>query len=182
MESFLQNIANKQNQYYAEHGKNTIFKKNQKQDCAEMICQTIGINELVRKTAYIIPETNKVYFDYTIFKTYATIQHFEAIVDYTYSLCMECLKSFDTYEVHVNLLSFTISAYDRYKDLINLFCNRCVGEFSTCPQSIQAMHIYNCPHVIDQVAKLAKPMISPLVSSRTHLHLKSEGLPSFIVV
>jgi len=71
--------------------------------------------------------------------------------------------------------------YDRDKELINLFCLQCVGPYAACPLTIQALHIYNCPHVIDQIAKLAKPMVSPTVSSRTHLHLKADGLPDFII-
>lgn len=180
MESFLQKIANQQKNYYDEHGKNMFFKKNQKQDCAEAVCRNIGFDELLQKTSFIIPNTNKVYFDYTVFKVYATPEHFVQIVDYVYQLCLYCSQTYGTYEIHVNLLGFTISAYDRYKEIIRQFCDKCVGPYVTCCETIEALHIHNCPQIIDQVVKVVRPMISPIVSGRTKLHSKQEGLPDFL--
>ena len=57
--------------FYQTNGKNTFFKKTQKQECANLISKTFDINEMIRKTVYVIPGTNQIFFDYTIFKLYA---------------------------------------------------------------------------------------------------------------
>ncbi len=68
------NIMNKiqilQNEYYNTYNKNILFKTNQKFNCANLICNEIGIEKMLQKTIYIF-ENNKIFIDYPIFKTFA---------------------------------------------------------------------------------------------------------------
>jgi hypothetical protein len=179
MDSLAQQIADYQNKFYAENGKNTFFKKAQKQQCAQIVCENIGFEQLLQKTVYIIPNTSYVYFDYTIFKTYATPAHYATIVDYVYKLANHCIQITGCYEVHINLLGFTISACERYKEMITLFCTHCTSENLPCIERITKLHIFNCPSVIDQIANMVKPMIEQSIYNKTVLHPKSEGLPNY---
>ena len=71
-ENIIENIKRIQDGYYSVSKKTMFNKKELKNNCAELITQNISLNELLSKTIYIIPDTNKVFVDYTIFKTFAT--------------------------------------------------------------------------------------------------------------
>ena len=180
MDALAQQIADYQTQFYAENGKNTFFKKAQKQQCAQTVCENIGFEQLLKRTVYIVPNTSFVYFDYPIFKTYATPAHYETIVDYVYMLANQCIQDKGVYEVHIDLSGFTISACERYKNMITLFCTHCTNENLPCIEHINKLHIFNCPNVIDQIANMVKNMIEPSIYSKTVLHSKKEGLPTYV--
>ena len=76
-----EDIVNAQNQYYETHKKNTFFKKSQKFDCAESVCSQIPLEHLINQTCWIVPNENKVVFDYRPFKMYANPSNYIIIVD-----------------------------------------------------------------------------------------------------
>ena len=80
--------------------------------------------ELFANTIYILSNTNKLYFDYTFFKTYATPPIFHSLVEYIYDLIKQTIQKYNSYEIHINWNTYTISAHDRYKELYTLFLNR----------------------------------------------------------
>jgi hypothetical protein len=40
-------------------------------DCAKLLSQTIDLSEAINQTAYRLPNTNKILFNYNVFKMYA---------------------------------------------------------------------------------------------------------------
>ena len=65
--NFQERIAQLQNNYYKDNAKCILFKTNQKIDCANTISNTFEKKELFSNTVFILPNTNKLYFDYTFF-------------------------------------------------------------------------------------------------------------------
>ena len=162
--------------YYSKNSKNMFFKKTQKAECAEQIAQQFDINVLLNNTVYIIGDTNQVFFDYAIFKLYANESNYQQIVDYVLLLFDIIIRKHGTYVTHVNLDTFTVSAAERYKKVIQTFNAACIRntEF-VYTQRLQSWHIYNPPSVIDMIHKILKPFIEPSVFNNARIISKEES-------
>ena len=162
--------------YYSKNSKNMFFKKTQKSECAEQIAQQFDINVLLNNTVYIIGDTNQVFFDYAIFKLYANESNYQQIVDYVLLLFDIIIRKHGTYVTHVNLDTFTVSAAERYKKVIQTFNAACIRntEF-VYTQRLQSWHIYNPPSVIDMIHKILKPFIEPSVFNNARIISKEES-------
>lgn len=173
--SFLDNIQRLQNQYYQKDPKNTFFKKYQKTNCASEIATKMDTNELLQKTAYIIPNTNRVWIDYLIFKVYANPGNYTSIIQYLLSLIINVINIYGSFEIHINLDTFSISAAERYKDSIYLFCEECIKLNTQFSNSISNMYIYNTPSVMDRISALFASIISTEVKSKIILINKRDS-------
>jgi hypothetical protein len=67
----MKKIEELQRNYFSTNNKNILFKKKQKLDCATNISKSIDLEQVLNMTFYNIGNTNIIYVDYTIFKTYA---------------------------------------------------------------------------------------------------------------
>jgi hypothetical protein len=94
--SFQDKIAELQSGYYENHTKNRFFKSTQKLECASKITCAFDIHVLFRNTMYVLPNTNHIYFDYPIFKTFANPDIFEPFVHYIYHLITPTKKKNET--------------------------------------------------------------------------------------
>jgi hypothetical protein len=171
---FKSKIHDIKNAFYETSGKNLLFKKNQKFECADTISKSIGLDEMIKKTFYVLPNTNKVYADYSIFKLYATPDTF----DYISTTLLDLLNTVSlsgSYELHINLDSFTISAYERYKQFITIYCNKCLSYESSQSISMSKMVIYNTPVFIDSISRILRPVMHPDVPNRITYYKKSES-------
>ena len=162
--------------YYSKNSKNMFFKKTQKADCAEKIAQQFDINILLSNTVYIIGDTNQVFFDYSVFKLYANESNYQQIVNYVLFLFDNVIRKHGSYITHVNLDSFTVSAAERYKKVIQTFNAACIcnTEFQYS-QRLQSWYIYNPPSVIDMIHKILKPFIEPSVFNNARIISKEES-------
>jgi len=163
---FMEKISDLSSKYYSENKKNIFFKKNQKNDCALSITNAVGIDELIVKTIYIIPNTNSVFLDYTIFKTYATAEYYSNILNYIFSLFQECVTKYGVYNTHVNLDTFTISAAERYKNIIELFLENCMNYGCDYSNELNKMYIYNTPNTFKNISPILMPLIDPVVKQK----------------
>jgi CRAL/TRIO domain len=170
--NFMETINRLQNQYYSNNKKNTIFKSGQKEECASTITNKIGIEDLIKKTCFILDGTYSVFFDYTIFKMYATSENYEKIVEYILSLFNACIEKYGTFEAHINLNSFTLSAAERYKSIINVFINKCMIANSGYSIKINKMYIYNTPNTFNNISKILLPLIDSEVKQKIVLYDK----------
>ena len=92
-----------------------LFKSSHKLNCATKVTETFDIMELIQKTIYIIPSTNKIFVDYLVYKLYANPSVYHSIVDYTISLFSQCISLYGNFECHIHLKSFTITSAHRYR-------------------------------------------------------------------
>jgi hypothetical protein len=174
--SFLEQITKLQDQYYSSNGgKNTFFKRNQKMECANTIAENIQIGDLLNQTAYVLPNTNRVFFDYQVFKTYANPSNYIIIITHVLSLFRHCIYTYGSYEAHVHMKTFSISAAERYKDMIQNFWEECFKtqiEYST---KLVQMYIYHTPSMVDNISVLLLPFVEKTVQERIVLVSKRDS-------
>jgi len=164
-------ISTAQNQYYETHPKALLFKQNQKMECAAAVSQNISLDELFQKTIMVLPTTNKIYFDYLLFKTFGHPLIYDKIVDYTIQLFDGVITNFGTFEIHIDLQSFTMTAAQRYKEIAQIFCGRCLAKDTTYSKRVVSLHIYHCPRMIDSLSNLFSAFVDENVRAKVVLHL-----------
>lgn len=166
-----------QTDYYERNRKNLFFKKSQKQNCAELVCSRMNLEDLVAETVWIIPNTNGIFIDYTVFKMYATPDNYEKILNSIISKFENCIQEFGEYNVYMNILGFSVSSAERYKSVIDLFYKKCFdnGQNIYFTNTLNQMKILNSPAVMEQISALFNPMVSPLVKSKIQIYKKDES-------
>ena len=174
-DSLLAQMEKFKNDFLDTEGKNTFFKKSQKLDCAKKMSQAFNLQEMIQRTVFIIPGTNKIMFDYTVFKLYACPENYDIIVTYIIHLYDCLLLQYPSFEANVNLDSFTISAAERYKGVIQTFCNKCMNTQTKYSKMITKMNIYYTPSMIESISNFLKQFIDTDVRDQIVLFSKSES-------
>lgn len=172
---FLNKITSLQNDYYSKNKKNTLFKAKQKEDCATMVSKQLSLQELLENTFFIIPNTNKIFINYLVFKTFIEPLNYNSAIERILILTNFCISNYSTYEVHINLDSFTISAAQRYKIIIQLYTEHCLQSNTQYSTILNRMHIYNTPNTIESAISLLSPLIDNVIKSKITLHNKVES-------
>jgi len=175
--SIREQIKEKETDYYKTHSKSILFKASQKNLCAEEINKQFDIYDLIKSTFYQIPETNIVYFDYLLFKTYATSTIYEKIIQTILELFASIISIHGSYQVHANLDTFSMSAAHRYSDIIRDFCHKCLRSETRYANYMEKFCIYNTPAVMQSISKLFNPLINENVKKRIELIDKKESEP-----
>lgn len=158
--------------YYDTHKKNVFFKSEQKFHAAQTVCSQLEMDELLHNTCWIIPNTNKVYFEYSVFKHYACPANFELVVDKVSALCLHCIQHYHTFEVHMNLASFSISAAERYQKIIEMFCNKGMLQNTSFSMYLTSLNLYNIPIMIENISRILSSVIPPEVKSKVCMFKK----------
>ena len=182
----LELLNKMKNEYYTNESKNMFFKNAQKEKCAQSISKQIDFSELLKNMAYIIPGTNKIYIDYPIFKSFANETNYGNIINYIIEKIMSCIQQYNMYEMHLNLKGFTISAAERYKSVIQLFCNQCCTSSPDATNGFSKhlinMYIYHTPSMMETIFKGFSKMIDPLIKHKILLYSKSDSDASMAVL
>ena len=155
--------------------KNHFYKNDQKKECAEFISSRIDISFLLSKTVFITSIRNTVFFDYTIFKTFANPTNYATLVDYTLGLFKKVIDEFGSFQVHVNLDSYTVSGCQRFKDVFTVFIENCLRSNTNFSALLDKLYIYNTPNVMDMIMKIMLPFIDPIVKPKIVLISKKES-------
>ena len=162
-------------QYYNQHEKKTFFKKKQKIECANSIAQNFDIHKLIQSTVFVIPNTSHVYFNYPLFKTYASPEIYSDTISHTLNILNNCIDNYGTFEMHVNLNTFSVSAMERYNDAIRLFCNECLKNQKEYYKKITRMHLYHVPGIFDAISKILDLYINPVIKSKIIKYTKDDS-------
>ena len=158
-----------QESYYSKNKKNTFFKKNQKLECATEVCNAFPIEYLISQTLYIIPNTNKIFIDYSIFKLFANKNNFSQFVDNVFIVLERSYKSFENFELYINLESLTVSALERYKEVIKDFIDKCQLYNTKYTDNMKQLYICNVPKTFDAILKGMKPFMEKQVYEKIKL-------------
>lgn len=177
--NFLNEIDRLKNEFYAKQQKNMFFKSKQKNECASMISNTLNLEQLMQNTFILIPNTNNVYINYELFKTFVNPDIYQHVISYIRNLFTHCINTYGTYNVHFNMNSFTVSAAQRYKDLIMMYNSECIKYNSRLAEKINSFIIYNTPNVIENIATLLSPLIETNVRERIILYNKTDSVKTF---
>jgi len=173
--SFLSKVEQIKEEYYDKNGKNIVFKKSQKNECAKEISANFDLNVLIRNTTYIIPNTNKVYFNYEIFKLYANSDNYQDIYNYLLYLIDICIDNYQNFEIHMNSKSFTISACERYKTFVLLLTQECLKKRGNYSILLDKFYVYFTPNSISNIIQICSPFIDSLVKPKFILYDKKES-------
>jgi hypothetical protein len=173
----LSNVVKLKDEYYEKHTKNVFMKSSQKFDCAREICSKVDIVDLFDQTFWVIPNKNRFYFDYRVYKLYGNPDNFRLIIDNILHMTKWCIQEYGSFEIHLNLSSFTISAAERYKSIIQMFCDVCMSQ-TECEYlpNLVTMNIYNIPTVFDHISKLLMPILPPEIVPKIKLIHKNDSL------
>jgi hypothetical protein len=174
-DEFSKNIERIKTGFYEKQRKNLFFTSKQKLDLAGTVSSSMNLEDLIRRTVFIVSDTNRVYLEYNLFKLYANPANYEILVRYIIHLFTLCVDKYDSFEVHVNLDSFSVSACHRYKDVIETFLNECLKNETVLTEKLSVMHLYNIPSVFDTIQKLLAPFIHETVKRKIDLHSKAES-------
>jgi len=151
-------IANQINilktRYYNKNGASILFKNTQKRDCAAEIVNNIPINALLNETIYIVKNTNQIYIKYEILKSFAAPSVYSMIINHISNLVELCIENHGSFQLYINMNTFTITAANRYKELIQMFCEKALQSDSIYHTKLQAIYLYNYPAIIPVLTQL----------------------------
>jgi len=172
--------------FYSTHSRNVMFKNSQKMECAEQVARNIDIELLIKNTVFILPNTNKIFFNYSMFKTYAHPSIYGVIIKYTLTLFNSCIEAHNSFQIHADLNTFSISAAHRYKSAIEMFCSEflhSVNKPLIC-EHLDRFYLYNTPSMIDNISTILNPFVNDQIKSKVEyvskkdsMHLLKQFLP-----
>jgi len=73
--------------------------------------------------------------------------------------------------------TFSISAAERYKQAIQLFCKKCMNSSTKYGDLMSTMYIYYTPSMMTSISALLKPFINPNIPERIIMYNKAESEP-----
>lgn len=161
--------------YYVDNPKNKIFKKQQKFDLADKITEEFDIRVLMERAIYFIPRTNKLYLDYPLMKLFVNPNNYLYLIQYTQSLLPECIERYGSFECHLNIDTFTATAAERHKDLVQMFRDYDDGNIDYTDY-LTRMVILNTPTSIDVIAKILMKFIEPEIKAKIVLTKKEKPM------
>jgi hypothetical protein len=170
-ESLLDELSKFKDLYYNKNKKNIFKTKEQKYEVARAVTNRFDINILLQKTAYIIPNTNKIFINYLIFKQFAEPDNYVLFVKYVQNLVSIVIDKKNTFECHINIDSFTISAAQRYKGVIGTFTERVFGH----TDHMDAIYVYNPPVMIEKISKLLLHLLDQSTKNKLTLVKKTDS-------
>jgi hypothetical protein len=132
----------------------------------------------MKNTVFIIPETNKIFFNYSMFKTYANPSVYVMMIKYILTLFDECIRIYNKFEIHVDLNTFSISAAHRYKSAIEMFCSEFLSSKNkiTIYEHLERFYLYNTPSMIDNISMLLSPFINDQVRYKIEYVSKKDSI------
>lgn len=167
---YFSEIHNAIGSFYEINQKNSVFTSDQKKKCTRFVVEKLSLDKLIKCTVYIVPGTNILFYDYLVFKTYASDDNYVVLYDYVISLIQEILTTYSSYEFHMNLKSFTVSACHRYYSLIT-------SSFDANEENKKKMSkliIYNTPGLVDQLKSILYRYIKDILPRTEFYYVDSD--------
>ena len=155
---------------------NSFFYKNDVKDKQKTAIQeTIQFDKLLRACVYIIKDTNNIYIDYQVLKLFANPDNYSTIVDYLIYNINENINTFGTFNAHINIHTFSVTACQRYLPVIKMFLEKCNNYNTTYSTKISKLYIYNTPLTIANISAMLQPFIFPDLRKNIVLYDKNES-------
>ena len=173
--TFDDRILQLKEQYYKDNKKNIFFKSAQKLECANTITNKINNKELFNKTFYSINNTNKLYFDYPFFKTFANPSIFNSMSNFIYKVIEKTINKYEKYELHINWNTYSVSGHERYKELYNIFLKKYEDDNKNFNDNLIHLHVYYTPSIIKIISNLMRPLIHPVILEKITLINKNDS-------
>ena len=172
--NLLNDLAKFKSTYYKDNKKSVLFNKSQKHDYAKQVTTQFDINLLLQRTVYIIKDTNKLFINYPVFKQYAHPDNYELFVNYVQNLIPFIIKEWGTFECHVNIDNFTVTAAERHKEVIRIFCSKCFDISYT--DHLDYIYVYNTPSTLDKISGILLHFVDTDTRKKIVLVNKSDSV------
>jgi len=150
----VEQIQNIRTHYSKNNTKGVFLSKKYKIECAKMVLTKIDINTLLESAIVYIPDTYQIFFDYIIFKSFIIPELYDTIINHTVNKIVYCIQKYGKIEIHINLNTFSVSAYNRYRDCIIAYTQKLHSTVPNFPTLLVAMHLYNIPSCIETISQL----------------------------
>ena len=147
-------IKDLKTKYYNKNGTSILFKNTQKRDCAAEIVNNIPINTLLNETIFVVENTNQIYIKYELLKSFAAPSIYSIIINHISNRVEWCIANHGSFQLYINMNTFTITAANRYKELIQMFCEKALQSDSVYHTKLQAIYLYNYPAIIPVLTQL----------------------------
>jgi hypothetical protein len=167
--------------YYSNNGgkkssMNFTGKSRQKTDIAQKVSEQFSLNQLLDRTMYKLPGKNHIFIDYLIFKQYANETNYDEIISHMLRIYDDCIATYGTFVLHVNLASFSTTAAERYKGIIERYNSRFMQDEDTIyMKRMDRMYIYHPPSMLQMIYTMLKPIMNPNLHSKTVVIPKNES-------
>ena len=163
-QNFEKIIKNKTSEYYASNSKNIIFKNKQKIELAKSISEDIDLSSYLKELIYIDNDnTSHIFIIYNKVKVILNPDNYKFIVSYIDNLIISILNNHETYCLHVDIFSLTISGVNRIRPFIMEFL--CL-DFDNGQRNritdLSKIFIYNSPNVITTIRTIIEPLVRNL--------------------
>ena len=170
-DDYYKQLEGAREKYYEQNGKNILFKNKQKLECAQTVADEFDLKKMIECTAFIVPNSNIIYYNYLVFKIYGNESNREEVYSYIMGLINTVLQKYDTFEVHVNLKSFTISACHRYYKMIA----SSFDENTLLTEKMSKLVIYNTPHLLDQITSILYSTVKAVLPRTEYYYKDSQS-------
>lgn len=174
MSNLEKKLEELKNNFYKDNKKNTFFKNKQKIECSKSINNSISFDLLVESTFQTNKTTNKIIFHYPIFKTYANYDNANRIIEYFFHIVKEKLDHFQTYELHINMDSYTITSHERFKDMYYKLFEKNNKENLLFNQNLLVLNVYNSPSILVTLNPFFSAFVKSDISDKVILFSKKE--------
>ena len=151
--------------YYKTNKKNIIFKKKQKLNLANEVTKSFTLDELLKQSIVVNEETSQIHILYPIVKSFLHPDNYKIITDYIFTIKESLIIKNKYYEIIINLKSFTITAAERYKELIKIFCNIYLKDERNVNE-LRYVYIYNAPNIVAILQNMFFPFISDVCKKK----------------
>lgn len=159
MSSLEQKVQAFKQQYYSKEQKSSLFSSSKKLKCAQQVANEFKLQDLMHDSIFIMKDTCKIFVDYPRVKSFVHPDNYSQVTQHVFSLSETILQSHPNFELHINLKSFTVTAAQRYKELITLFCHQYLNTTNESDK-LSFLYIYDPPKMVQVIQNMFSPFIS----------------------
>jgi hypothetical protein len=165
--SVVESMNKIKDDFYSKTSKKFLFKKSQTDQIAANINKELSLEELIRNTVYLIPNTNCIYIDYPVFKMYTSISNYQIVIDRFINIMRAIIEDCGAFQLHINLKSFSISSIEKYQTVFQMYYNSCISQGLLYDEKIiENITIYNTPSIITSVSVLIMKYTDPSIKKK----------------
>lgn len=167
LDNLTQQLDELKNGFYDTNKKAVFSKNSQKAQLATHIVSNIELQVLLQAT--FKSHENEIYINYPLFKQFAHKDIYAQIIDYLRQLIENVLKRHIEYHCHVDVTGFSVSAAQRYNDIIEMFNGMCQNNDRFVTRLV-SMHLYHLPNNMKNIYSFLHSIMDRRVIDKVIIH------------
>ena len=168
-DNLLEKMSKFKDEYYKTNPSGFLFKKKQKQQYAETICNQFDIPTMIATTIRVLPDSNTILLDYEIFRLFVNEKIYELFIDYAIQIIESFVYNNITFSIQVNTKGLTVSGIERYKGFINVIYTKTMEK--NYSYFIDEIVLYNTPTMIDSIITFIKPFLEKNIHEKIKINI-----------